>query len=191
MDIKSRQIAGIDRIRFDVAWVLAIAIIIFTSLLKAASYPRFVSPNHVFEAYTTPNTEDGTGMKLLLRRFGSSSLGMLLFSNMRWIDVKWSPDSQFLAVIDHSDGHISDVYVFGVEALGSESIKATLYYHTPNPGTYDVRWDVVGWRLAKRSIILSKEVRDQEREVREHVPSVARSTVIARIGATPLQPPTP
>ena len=54
-----------------------------------------------------------------------------------------------------------------------------LFYHTPNPRTYDVKWDVLGWRLKTRSVILKKEVRF----------GVSRKTVVARIGTTALNPP--
>ena len=50
--------------------------------------------------------------------------------------------------------------MFGVRAADAAEPQMTLYYHAPNPNTYDVRWDVVGWRLSKRSIILDKEVSD-------------------------------
>lgn len=79
-----------------------------------------------------------------------------------WIDAKWSPDSQFLAVIDHPDGHIADVYVFGITAADAHAPTVALLYHTPNALTYDVRWDVVGWHTEKREIVLKQEVRDQD-----------------------------
>ena len=75
----------------------------------ASAYDRFVSPNGEFEAYTTANFPDGGGMKLFLRRANARDTGVLLAQNGRWIDGKWSPDSRFLAVVDHPDGHIADV----------------------------------------------------------------------------------
>ena len=78
---------------------------------------HFASPNGEFEAYTIAANEDGTGMKLFLRRANSTDAGVLLRQNNRWIDAKWSPDSRFLAVMDHLDGHISDVYIFAVAAV--------------------------------------------------------------------------
>ena len=92
-----------------------------TLLLTASVYAdsrHFVSPNRQFEAYTTPNAEDGTGNTLFLRRAKTRDSGLPVFQNIRWIDAKWSPDSRFLAVVDHNDGHIADVYVFGVRAAG-------------------------------------------------------------------------
>jgi hypothetical protein len=164
---------------------------LFVSLLFATAafgYERFVAPNRKFEAYTTAHFVDGTGMKLFLRPAGSRDTGVLLWQNSRWIDAKWSPDSRFLAVIDHNDGHIADVYVFGVRASDAAQPQITLYYHTPNPGTYDVQWDVAGWRLKSRSVVLTKEVRDQEKEARERTRgfAITRTRVVTHIGDAPL-----
>ena len=80
---------------------------------------NFMSPDGKFQAYTIAANEDRTGMKLFLRCANSRDAGVLLRQNNRWIDAKWSPDSRFLAVIDHLDGHISDVYIFGVAVASS------------------------------------------------------------------------
>jgi len=161
------------------------ALIVSSVLLLAASAhpkrPYFISPNRQFEAYQTDNAADGTGAKLYLRRANSHDSGVLVFENGRWIDAKWSPDARFLAVIDHNDGHIADVYVFGVRAPGGIQPQITLYYHTPDPHTYDVRWDVLDWRLSKHSIILDKEVSDPNaKKPRYH------RRIVAHIGETPL-----
>ena len=148
----------------------------------ASAYDRFVSPNGEFEAYTTANFPDGGGMKLFLRRANARDIGVLLAQNGRWIDAKWSPNSHFLAVVDHPDGHIADVYVFGVTAANAAaSPNVTLFYHTPNPLTYDVRWDVAGWHTEKREVILKQEVRDQNSGTH------GMHTVVAQIGAKPLK----
>jgi hypothetical protein len=155
------------------------------TLLAAAhvsAYDRVVSPNGDYEAYTTANFPDGGGMKLFLRRANARDTGVLLAQNACWIDAKWSPDSRFLAVIDHSDGHIADVYVFGVTAAdASASPSVTLLYHTPNPLTYDVRWDVAGWHAEKREVILKQEVRDH------NAGTHATHTVVVQVGAKPLK----
>ena len=44
-----------------------------------------------------------------------------------------------------------------------------------------MRWDVVGWRLAKRSIVLDKEVRDTNGQKPTY-----HKKIVARIGTTPL-----
>jgi hypothetical protein len=147
-------------------------------LAVANAHEHAVSGNRKFEAYTIPRWPDGTGMKLLLRRAWTHDAGELVWQNDRWIQARWSPDSRFLAVISHPDGHIADVYVFGVTAADAAAAPtATLLYHTPNPGTYDVQWEVVGWRLKTRSIILKKEFRF----------GVTRERVVAPIGTTPLK----
>ena len=71
--------------------------------------------------------------------------------------------------------------MFGVRAAKGIQPQITLYYHTPDPSTYDVRWDVLDWRLSKRSIILDKEVSDSNaKKPRYH------RTIVAHIGETPL-----
>ena len=155
--------------------------LLLAAATNASAYKQFVSPDGKFEAYTTRKTEDGTGVKLFLRRAKSQDSGILVFENMRWIDAKWSPNSRFLAVVDHNDGHIADVYVFGVRAADAAPPEITLYYHSPAPNTYDVKWDVVGWDLDTRSIILDKEVRDTNGQKPTH-----HEKILARIGTTPL-----
>ena len=150
-------------------------------LLTAGALPaehQFLSPNGELEAYTTPANEDGTGMKLYLRRANSGDSGVLLRQNDRWIDAKWSPDSHFVAVIDHLDGHISDVYVFGVATADS---GPTLFYHTPDLHSYDVKWEVTGWDVSRREIILDKEVKHEAPN------SITREKIVARIGTEPLE----
>ena len=162
-------------------------VIMFAAAAHAGSCEHLVSPNGKFEAYTTANLPDGTGMRLFLRRARSRDAGILLWQNSRWIDAKWSPDSRLLALTDHPDGHVSDVYVFGVTAADAAAPPAvTLYYHTPDPFTYDVKWGLVRWHLENREIVLRQEVRDQDAH------TFATHTVTAKIGtkALPYEQPT-
>jgi hypothetical protein len=129
---------------------------LFLTVAALSAEHQFLSPNGEFEAYTTPADEEGTGMKLYLRRTNSGDPGVLLRQNNRWIDAKWSPDSRFVAVIDHLDGHISDVYVFGVTAANA---APTLLYHTPDLHSYDVKWEVTDWDVSQREVVLEKEVK--------------------------------
>jgi hypothetical protein len=152
-----------------------------TFFLTAAALPaehQFLSPNGEFEAYTTPANEDGTGMKLFLRHANSGDSGVLLRQSNRWIDTKWSPDSHFVAVIDHLDGHISDMYVFGVTTADA---GPTLLYHTPDLHSYDVKWQVTGWDVLRREIILDKEVKH------ETPGRITHEKIVARIGTEPLE----
>jgi hypothetical protein len=116
-------------------------------------------------------------MKLYLRRANSRDPGVLLRQNNRWIDANWSPNSQFLAVIDHLDGHISDVYVFAVAAADA---TPTLLYHTPDLRRYDVKWEVADWDVARGEIILRKE------EKHESSGRITDEKVAAHIGTEPL-----
>src|SRR6266478_1015366 len=158
----------------------AITTLLVALTAQASAYSHFLSPNGQLEDYTTANYADGSGMKLFVHRTDGHGSVVLLFSNQRWIDAKWSPDSRFLAVIDHPDGHVADVYASGI--MPGNQLLLVLYYHTPNPFTYGVKWDVVGWRPDGRSIILSKEVRDQEAR------TTIRRQMIARIGTKGLAP---
>jgi hypothetical protein len=151
-------------------------VITLLAVTHANAYEQFVSPNRQFEAYTTAHWRDGSGMKLFLRRANAPRTGVLLRENNRWIDAKWSPDSRFLAVIDHFDGHIADVYVFGISAADA---APTLLYHTPELLTYDVQWDVIGWRVARREIVLDKRVKH------ESPASIRHEKIVAHIGTKP------
>jgi hypothetical protein len=156
----------------------AITMILLATLHSAAAYERFIAPNQLLEAFTTAKEPDGTGMKLFVRHRRSGAPAVLLLQNDRWIDAKWSPDSRFLAVIDHLDGRIADVYVFGISAANPAGpLIATLFYHTPELRTYYVQWDVVDWLLNARSIILKKNVHFGFRQ----------ETIVAHIGTTALQ----
>jgi hypothetical protein len=159
-----------------------VALFVVTGVSRASAYQHFVSPNGRFEAYTTPNAPDGTGMKLLLRPAGSRDDGTLLWKNNRWLDARWSSDSRFLAIIDHFDGRIADVYVFGISARNPAGPPiATLFYHTPELRTYNVQWDVVDWLADRRCIILKKNVHFGFRQ----------ETILAHIGTTALKPNAP
>jgi hypothetical protein len=158
--------------------LLAMSLLLVAKAL--ADEHHFASPNGEFEAYTIAANEDATGMKLFLRRVNSPDAGVLLRQNTRWIDAKWSPDSRLLAVVDHLDGHISDVYVFGVTAADA---GPTLFYHTPDLHTYDVKWEVAGWDASRRQIVLDKEVKQK-------TPGrITHEKIVARIGTEPLKLP--
>ncbi len=143
------------------------ALLAMSLLLAAKAFAdehHFASPNGEFEAYTIAANDDGTGMKLFLRPANSPNAGVLLRQNGRWIDAKWSPDSRFLAVIDHLDGHMSDVYVFGVTA---------------------VKWEVTGWDTSRRQVVLDKEMKQKTPD------KITHEKIVARIGIEPLKlPPT-
>lgn len=156
--------------------LIAIFMLWFAEAIPAQS--QFVSPNGNFEAYTIPANDDGTGMKLFLRRAKSREPGALLRQNNRWIDANWSPDSRFLAVIDHLDGHISDVYVFAVASIDA---APTLLYHTPDLHKYDVKWEVRGWNLTRREVLLDKEIKH------EFPGRITHKKIAAHIGTNPLR----
>jgi hypothetical protein len=160
--------------------LLAVSLLLVAEAL--AGEHHFASPNGEFEAYTIAANDDGTGIKLFLHPANSPNAGVLLRQNNRWIDAKWSPDSRFLAVIDHLDGHTSDVYVFGVTAGDA---GPTLLYHMPDLHTYDVKWDVADWVASRRQVVLDKEMKQ------EPPGKITHEKIVARIGTEPLKlPPT-
>jgi hypothetical protein len=158
--------------------LLAMSLLLVAKAL--ADEHHFASPNGEFDVYAVAASQDGTGMKLFLRRANSPDAGVLLMQNTRWIDAKWSPDSRLLAVVDHLDGHISDVYVFGV--TGADA-GPTLFYHTPDLHTYDVKWEVAGWDASRRQIVLDKEVKQKTPG------KITHEKIVARIGTEPLKLP--
>jgi hypothetical protein len=93
-------------------------------------------------------------------------------------DAKWSPDSQFVAVIDHLDGHISDVYVF---AVGAAEAAPMLLYHTPDLHAYDVKWEITGWDVQRHEVTLDKAVKH------EMPGRITHEKVVAHIGTKPLK----
>ena len=111
---------------------ILVALFVVAGSTRASAYQRFISPNGRFEAYTTANAPNGTGMKILLRAAGSRDEGTLLWKNNRWLDARWSPDSRFLAIIDHLDGHIADVYV-SVSALITQLGHLSRRFFTTRP----------------------------------------------------------
>lgn len=151
-------------------------------VVSASGYGHLLSPDGRFETYTTSCNPDNTGMQLFLRMAGSKATGVLLRANDRWIRVNWSPDSRFLAVIDGSDGHVTDVFIYRVlQHSGTAKMKAhyltfrsvgviadsarlpgilvKLWYHTPDLFTYDVQWDVSGWDVSRSIVLLIKRSR--------------------------------
>jgi hypothetical protein len=50
---------------------LVAAVALFLTVAALSAEHQFLSPNGEFEAYTTPADEEGTGMKLYLRRTNS------------------------------------------------------------------------------------------------------------------------
>jgi hypothetical protein len=155
---------------------------ILSPVVSASEYEHLLSPDRRFEAYTTPHNPDGTGARLFLRTPQTNIPGALLRENDRWIRTNWSPDSHFLAVIDGSDGHVTDVFIYRVlrysrttvtkahylnfpgmgeiaDSASAPGILAELWYHTPAPWTYDVQWDLAGWDISRNIVLLTKRSR--------------------------------
>jgi hypothetical protein len=123
------------------------------------------SPDGTLVAYATPQgtatdvngKKYAYGTKLYVRMAGTAKDGTLLLNNDRWMAAQWGPHSRLLGVEDHTDGHISEVYVYEVAAGGTGSKPAcTLVFQAPGNG-YDVQWFIEGWDMPHRTIRLRKE----------------------------------
>jgi len=165
----------------------AIGLILFGIMTHAsAKVGTWHSPDHKFLATCVPRNIDGTGSRLLLSVTGKPDSKMLLRENDRWIEVSWSPDSKFLALTDGSDGHVTDIFLYRVQASDANDtkvklmslpafgdiaksahtpgIRADIWYHTPNIWTYDVKWEFVGWADQGASVKLTKHSRASKDE---------------------------
>jgi hypothetical protein len=87
---------------------------------------------------------EGCGTKLFIRLRDQKGSGDLLRENGRWIAAKWSPDSNFIGVEDHWDGHASEVYVYKVTASAEHRFNVRLVFHTPE-NAYDLQWYIERW----------------------------------------------
>jgi hypothetical protein len=97
------------------------------------------------------------GTKLYVRNAGGSKDGELLLTNDRWMAAQWGPHSHLLGIEDHSDGHVSEVYVYEVTASRTASPPVCkLVFHSPE-NRYDVKWLIEGWDIPRRTIRLRKE----------------------------------
>ena len=151
--------------------------LLFVAVALAIDH-QFVSPNGEFDAYTTAAKEDGTGMKLYLRRANSRAYGRASATEQPMDRCQVVPELTVPCCHRPSDGHISDVYVFGVAAANA---APTLLYHTPDLHKYDVKWEVTGWNVARRQIILDKEVKH------EMPGRITNEKIEAPVGTEPLK----
>ena len=147
----------------------SIFVLVFSvlGLASAAAREHAFSPDKHFEAYIVAAEADGTGSKLFLRASGRDDPGVLLCTNTRWIAARWSPDSRFLTVIDHFDGHMADVYIYYVTPGATPSgVVHDLRYRSPDSGVYDTQWDVVRWNTKRATAtVLRVTRRDEQRFV--------------------------
>jgi hypothetical protein len=127
-----------------------------------------LSPNGHFEVYRLP---EGTGKdandslydygtKLFLRLCGSKKIGILLRENSRWMAALWSPDSRYLGIEDHWDGHGSNVYVYEVGlSEDRRSVTTKMVFQSPEQNAYDLKWFIEGWDPSSHMIHLCREQR--------------------------------
>jgi hypothetical protein len=156
------------------------AITMLALCTTAVAQDSIPSPDGRFIAYHTPNLRDGLGQRLFVRFARDAAPTRLLLQNDHYtdaIDAQWSPDSQFLAITNHTDPHITVVLVFGIHGDG-QIPDAQLLFVSPEPGAWDIKWFVFGWDISHRSILLEK-----------HVPGAEPQQRTFRIGTTTLRLP--
>ena len=56
-----------------------------------------------------------------------------------------------------------------------------LFYHTPDLHSYDVNWEVTGWDVSRREVVLDKEVKHKTPD------TITHEKIVARIGTEPLK----
>ena len=124
----------------------------------AVAQDSIPSPDGRYVADLSRNPTHGIGKQLFRRYADGRESGRFLLANDRWMETQWSPDSRFLAVTNHTDGHISVVLVFGIRSRGTAEPDTQLLFVSPSPGVYDTKWAVSGWDTPRRAIMLEKRV---------------------------------
>jgi len=157
-----------------VAFLLKFATSAFLSLVSTnlcSAIENWVSPDGGVECFTRLGHR-GHGEELWIYKRGRKEKEQMLWASDRWIEVNWSPDSKFLAVIDHYENKESAVLVFSIE-LKKEGIGWVLLFQTPMETRVPVEWGVVKWNVDKREIVLTGTPKTLSRRKRTS-PAIAR-----------------
>lgn len=96
-------------------------------------------------------------------RSSSGNRSVVLHASDRWVEVSWSPDSRWLLVTDHWDGHGANIRIYEVpENSAAEEWKVREVYATPDPTRYDCKWSLLEWKQKGGSVVLKCDYRDFE-----------------------------
>ena len=98
------------------------------------------------------------GQELWVRASAVPASRALVWASEGWMEVVWSPDSRFLAVMDHFASEQSAVLVFTV-SFNSEkkSISTALLFETPLKEKRKQEWEVKDWNLKRGQVLLLKK----------------------------------
>jgi len=114
--------------------------------LEEGSGQRVFSPNWDFVC-TTKGVE-GDGSKLFICPSSENKRPQLLWVSRKYMSILWSPDSRWLAVIDHYLAAQSAVLIFDVTQKGFP-----LVYQTPTD-TKQETWEIDAWDCSKKKVKL-------------------------------------
>jgi hypothetical protein len=111
------------------------------------------SPSKEYVCKILPGVPSGNIVELQEVRSGKTTK---VYESERWVEVEWSPDSHWLVVTDHWDGHGANLQLYSVSAKPKEVEKweVAKVYATPWPTRYNCRWKFVKWVLSKGFVVL-------------------------------------
>lgn len=135
---------------FEIATMLLVRCDMVEANFRSGSVER--SPNGKFECFAS-NQEEG-GVNLFIRLVSDAPSAKHLWSTIRSLGIAWSPNSRWLAVMDHYLASESAVLIFDCQQEGYP-----LVYQTPISKTEQDSWDVVGWDVDKKQVILERNRR--------------------------------
>jgi hypothetical protein len=98
------------------------------------------------------------GEEMWLRLPAAQNRGELVWASEGWLEAIWSPDSKYLAVIDHYGPGQSAVLVFGIAIDDKTKVISTgLLFETPVKERRKQEWEMKGWDLKKGQVFLIKK----------------------------------
>ncbi len=89
------------------------------------------------------------GGRIYLESTNDPNKRKLLFESPRWVEVKWSSDDHWFAIIDNRDWHITSLQVYHIFDTLSDpkDWDMEMVYHSPGPMRYDSHWSIVSWNM--------------------------------------------
>ncbi|RYD22348.1 MAG: hypothetical protein EOP88_08395 [Verrucomicrobiaceae bacterium] len=112
-----------------------------------------ISPSNAFVC-SIESGQGGYGNVVTLKAL-SGSRSVEIHRSDRWVEASWSPDSRWLLVTDHWDGHGANIRVYEVSGNhAAAEWKVREVYATPGPTQYDCKWSLVEWKPENGSVRL-------------------------------------
>jgi hypothetical protein len=111
-----------------------------------------ISPDSKWIAQIGPGSQGG--QQLTIQDTRGPQPRRILWQSVRWVEVDWSPDSQYLAVTDHYDGHEAAILIFAVPTAVHADFA--LIFQTPREPDSQIAWSLENWDVEKRRVALLK-----------------------------------